>query len=96
MKITMNIGKQFPDITGEMTDQFATELLKIEDSDYDEVTLDMAGTQSISSMAMGSLFATHQKMSEEGRKLIVINASDKIQRLLRMVNMAHLIDIGND
>jgi anti-anti-sigma regulatory factor len=30
-------------------------------------------------------------MSEQGRDLVIVNASDKIKRLLRMVNMAHLM-----
>ncbi len=95
MKVTLEIGKQFPEITGTASDTFAAELMKIEDSDFKEVILDFKGTEAISSMAMGSIFATHQKMSEQGRKLIIKNASDKIQRLLRMVNMAHLVEIQN-
>lgn len=97
MKITMEIGKQYPAIVGAASDQFASELMKIEDSDYNEVILDFDGTESISSMAMGSLFATHQKMAEQSRKLVVINAGEKIKRLLRMVNMAHLVvEAGGD
>ena len=88
---TLEIGKQFPEITGAASDAFAAELMKAEDSDFTEVILDFEGTETISSMAMGSIFATHQKMAEQSRKLIIINASDKIKRLLRMVNMAHLL-----
>lgn len=92
MKITLEVGKQFPDITGAASDAFAAELMKIEDGEYTEVVLDFDGTNSISSMAMGSLFATHQKMMETSRRLIIVNASDKIKRLLRMVNMTHLLE----
>jgi len=91
MRVTLEIGKQFPEITGAASDAFAAELLKAEDSEYAEVILDFEGTETISSMAMGSIFASHQKMVEQKRKLIIINASDKIKRLLRMVNMAHLL-----
>ena len=93
MRVTLEIGKQFPEITGASSDAFASELMKIEDSDFNEVLLDFDGTESISSMAMGSIFATHQKLSEQGRRLVIRNASEKIQRLLRMVNMSHLIDL---
>lgn len=92
MKVTLELGKQFPEITGEASDAFAAELMKVEDSEFTEVVLDFDGTQTISSMAMGSIFATHQKLAESGRRLRIINASDKIKRLLRMVNMSHLID----
>ena len=91
MRVTLEIGKQFPDITGSAADAFAAELMKAEDSRFTEVVLDFAGTETISSLAMGSIFAVHQKMSEQGRKLMIINASEKITRLLRMVNMAHLL-----
>ncbi len=91
MEVTLEIGKQFPEITGAASDAFAAELMKAEDSEFNRVILDFDGTQTISSMAMGSIFATHQKMAEQERALTIINASDKIKRLLRMVNMAHLI-----
>ena len=92
MRVTLEIGKQFPEITGVASDAFAAELMKAEDSTFTEVILDFAGTETISSMAMGSIFATHQKMSEQGRHLVILNASEKIKRLLRMVNMAHLLE----
>lgn len=92
IRVTLEIGKQFPEITGHASDAFAAELMKAEDSEFSEVILDFAGTETISSMAMGSIFATHQKMQEQGRNLIIVNASDKIKRLLRMVNMAQLLD----
>ncbi len=91
MRITLEIGKQFPEITGSAADAFAAELMKAEDSRFTEVVLDFAGAETISSLAMGSIFAVHQKMAETGRKLMIINASEKIKRLLRMVNMAHLM-----
>jgi anti-anti-sigma factor len=96
MRVTLEIGKQFPEITGAASDSFAAELMKAEDSEFKEVVLDFDGTETISSMAMGSIFATHQKMAEQGRRLIVVNASDKIKRLLRMVNMAHLLDFEDE
>jgi len=92
MRVTLEIGKQFPEITGAASDAFAAELMKAEDSKFTEVILDFAGTETISSMAMGSIFATHQKMNEQGRRLVIVNAAEKIKRLLRMVNMAHLLD----
>lgn len=93
MRVTLEIGKQFPEITGIASDTFASELMKAEDSEFTEIILDFAGTETISSMAMGSIFATHQKLTEQGRKLVIVNASDKIKRLLRMVNMANLLDM---
>lgn len=91
MKIELAIGRDFPDITGSNADEFAKELLKIEEADYDEVVLDFADTNAISSMAMGSLFATYQKLASQNRKLKIVNPNENIQRLLRLVNMHDLL-----
>ncbi len=92
MKIELNVGEEFPEITGENADRFAKELLKIEDSDYQEVILDFTQTNSISSMAMGSLFATYQKMMSENRKIKIVNPNENVERLLKMVNLGDLLD----
>jgi len=87
MHIRLDIGSHFPQISGPMSDQFADELVKIEGSSYDEVTLDFKGTETISSMAMGTLFATHRKMKEQNRKLMIINASPHVKKVLTMLKM---------
>ena len=90
MEIVVNVGEQFPQLTGPASDEFAKELLRLEDSDFEVVVLNMSGVESISSMAMGSIFASHQKLNEQGRRLIIKDASAQVSRLLKMVNMAHL------
>lgn len=92
MRIELDIGKEFPEITGGNADEFAKELMKIEDSDYEEVILDFSSTRSISSMAMGSLFATYQKLASQNRKIKIVNPNENIVRLLRIVNMHDLLE----
>lgn len=92
MRIELDIGKEFPEITGSNADEFAKELMKIEDSDYKEVILDFSSTRSISSMAMGSLFATYQKLASQNRKIKIVNPNENIIRLLRIVNMHDLLE----
>lgn len=92
MKITVDVGKDFPEITGDNADRFAVELMKIEDSDYREVYLDFSSTRSISSMAMGSLLSAQQKLASQNRKICVVNPSENVRRLLKLVNMNELID----
>ena len=91
MKIELDIGKDFPEITGSNADEFARELLKLEESDYKEVVLDFSSTRAISSMAMGSLFATYQKMVTQNRTMKIVNPSESIERLLKLVNMHDLL-----
>ena len=90
MKVQLDIGSQFPEITGEQADAFAEELMKVEDGDYTEVVLDFDGTELISSMALGSLFSAHMKLSEQGRSLRLVNVGEKVTRLLSMVGLSHL------
>ena len=92
-RLTMDVGKRFPEITGAASDAFASELAQIGGSgnDFKELILDFEGTNIISSMAMGTIFATYQKLTSQGKNLIIVNASERVKRLLRMVNMAHLL-----
>jgi anti-anti-sigma factor len=91
MHVTFNVGEQYPQISGKQADEFATELIRLEDSDFEDVILDFKGTEYINSMAMGSIFATYQKLQEEGRHLKLVNVNDKIRRLLRVANLTSLI-----
>lgn len=91
MKIELDIGRDFPEITGGNADEFARELLKIEESDYKEVVLDFGATRAISSMAMGSLFATYQKLASQNRTMKIVNPNENISRLLKLVNMHDLL-----
>ncbi len=86
------VGKKYPEITGDRADTFSRDLDEFEKSLSGDILLDFTDVTAISSIAMGSLFATYQKLMEEGRKLTIINTCDKISRLLRMVNMAQVID----
>ena len=62
-----------------------------EAKDFSELVLDFNGTKIISSMAMGTLFATFQRLKDEGKSMHIINASEKVMNLLRMVNMAEIL-----
>ena len=93
MEVTFRVGERFPEISGETADQFAEEMLRLEDSDFEEVVLDFAGTNYINSMAMGTIFATYQKLSENERNLRIMNVNDKIYRLFKMANLVDLLNV---
>lgn len=90
------MGEEFQEITGNKADSFSKFLWGIEEDATEDIILDFAGVTAISSIAMGSLFAVYQKMMEDGKKLIIINASEKIMRLLQMVNMAQVIGLSEE
>jgi anti-anti-sigma factor len=89
MRIVLNIGDRYSDITGETSNQFADELRAASETPgITELVLNMDGIRTISSVALGALFNTFQVM----KALRLINASPNVIRLLRMVNMTELIN----
>lgn len=92
MRLVLEIGKKYPEITGPISDAFAAELNKAcATGDFTELVLDFKGTKIISSMAMGTIFAVYQRLREQNKSLQIINASEKVTHLLRMVNMADIL-----
>jgi Anti-anti-sigma regulatory factor (antagonist of anti-sigma factor) len=92
MRLVIDIGKKYPEITGPISDAFAAEMNKVVlGSDFEELVLDFNGTKIISSMAMGTIFSVYQKLKEQGKRMQIINASEKVTHLLRMVNMAEIL-----
>ncbi len=92
MRLVLDVGKKYPEITGPMSDAFAHELHEVADhSEFEELVLDFKGTKVLSSMAMGAIFREYNSLKDQGRRLQIINASQKVTHLLRMVNMADLL-----
>ncbi len=98
MRLELKIGQKFRDITGPVSDAFAAELDSAAMSkDFTEIILDFEGTRTINSMAMGALFTAYRKLKMEGRDMQIVNASDRVRHLLRMVNMAEILGVsGHD
>ena len=92
MQIVVPVGKKFPEINGAASDDFAEEMLRVEDSDFEEVILDFEGTENINSMAMGCLFSTHQKLQEQDRTLRIIHVEPRIRRLLKVANLESIVE----
>lgn len=92
MKLVLDIGKKYPELTGPSSDAFTAELDRAcSNRELEELVLDMSGTKTISSMAMGAIFSAYQRMREQDKRVQIINASDKVTRLLRLVNMADVL-----
>ncbi len=92
MELIVEIGMKYPQITGPMADAFAAELDKlVASAEFTHLVLDFQGTQVLSSMAIASLFSAHQRLKEQKRSLKIINVSDRVKHLLRMVNMADIL-----
>lgn len=86
MRLVMDIGNKYLEIIGSSANAFARELTVIcAGTDFSELVLDFQGTSTINPMTIGTLFAMYQKLREQGRMLRLINISDKVRRLLRIV-----------
>lgn len=93
MRMVLDIGDRYADITGGVSDEFAEKLrTAAETPGVTELVLDMSGTRIISSMALGTLFHTFQRLKESNKTLRVTNASPKVAHLFRLVNMTELIN----
>ncbi len=91
-RLVLDVGKKYPEITGPMSDAFAKELHEVVDNgDFQELVLDFQGTKVVSSMAMGVIFREYSALKGKGRTLQIINASQRVVHLLRMVNLADLL-----
>ncbi len=91
-RLVLDVGKKYPEITGPMSDAFAQELHEVVDNgDFQELVLDFHGTKGVSSMAMGVIFREYSTLKGKGRSLQIVNASQRVTHLLRMVNMADLL-----
>lgn len=92
MRLILDVGKKYQEITGPVSDAFASELNEAcANNEFSELVLDFKGTKIINSMAMGSVFTVYQKLREQGKRMHIINASEKVTHLLRMVNMADIL-----
>jgi anti-anti-sigma factor len=92
MEIKLEVGKEFSELSGTTADRFADELIRLEDSDFEEIILDFSGTESINSMSMGTIYATHQKLAAQDRKLTMINVNERIKRLFKLANLSGIIE----
>lgn len=92
MRKTYDIGGNFPEITRARADAFADELLKIEESGFQEVVLDFSNIEVISSVAMSRLFDTYQRLTEQKRVMRIANVGDNVRRLLKLLNLGGIIE----
>jgi len=93
MEVTYKVGEKTPSISGEAVDGFTKDLLRLQEGNFEEVTLDFAGTKHIGSLGIGSIFATHNKLSSETRTLKLINVPERIYRVFSIANLTDHLNI---
>ena len=92
MRVTLVIEER--DLQGLRTwDQFSEKLTHLVDAGFNEIVVDLGAVQSVSSLALGSLVATHQKMASAGNRLLVTNLSEPLKRLVQQTRLVGLINV---
>jgi anti-anti-sigma factor len=79
MKIVLTIEGSISGLKG--WDEFAEKLTSLVDAGYSEIVVDFRNVGQISSLALGTILASHSKMLAAGRKLVVTNLNDEIKRI---------------
>lgn len=88
MKIIVEVVEQFKEINAKNADRFAEEMLKLEESKIEEVVLNLKGIKSLTSLAIGAIYAAYEKMKTEGRRLRIVGPSDYVKRQLTITGEA--------
>ena len=86
------VKEKYSDITGSKANEFGRDLNYLEKNVAGDLKLDLEGINNISSIGMGTLFATYKKMQDDGRKLSVVNAGDRNKHMLQMLNMSQVLE----
>ena len=76
-------------VRGELDAFTAPNLLAgIDQADGDPVELDLAGVSFIDSSGLASVIAGHQRLDQQDRRLVIVERSDIVQRLLELSGVA--------
>jgi anti-anti-sigma factor len=92
MRVILQIENE--DLSGlRMWDQFSEKLTRLADAGFPEIVIDLGAVRNISSLALGTIVATHQKMSSAGHRLSVTNLSEDLKRLAGATRLLGLINV---
>ena len=87
-------------MSGRMTDlhtreEFHKNLLRLADGGADEIVIDLRGLVDdvLPSLAVGAVVSTHQKLTQQGRRLVLTGVSDKVRELLDRVGLVNILTI---
>lgn len=92
MKITYRVRDKFEKVTQENSDDFSKDILRLEESDFEKITLDFDGVERMSSMGIGSIFSLAMGLKRRGADLVVVNVSPLLKRLFDVSGLNKYID----
>jgi anti-anti-sigma factor len=72
-------------------DDFADKLLRLVDAGFQEVVIDFRQIRRISSLALGTIVSSHQKMNAAGRTLAITNLSPELKEMFQGFKLLGLL-----
>lgn len=75
------------DIVASMADDFKSNLLQMVEKGIPELIIDFTGVDIVDSVGLGVVIATHNTLSNSGGKLKVINVSNDIYQLVKIMRL---------
>lgn len=81
------IIKPGTDVVASMAEEFKGELLSAINSSQGEVVIDLQGVDMVDSVGIGVIIASHNSLSQNGRKLKVINVTKDIYGLFATMRL---------
>jgi anti-anti-sigma factor len=76
---------------------FDEELRRIEEeSQVDELVLDLAGLKFMDSTGLRLIISAHQRAKRRGGRLAIVHSSTPIRRILRLTGMLDRLDVVDD
>lgn len=92
MKVILKI--EDADLAGiRMWDQFSEKLTRLVDAGFPEVIVDFGSVRGISSLALGTIVASHRRMASAGRRLVVTNLSEDLRHFLGGTRLLGNLDV---
>lgn len=92
MKVVLKIENDISSLRN--WDEFSEKLTKLVDSGFSEITVDLQDVKKISSLALGAIVASHQKMSSAGRRLVISNVGDDLKKLLGATKVLSIVNVA--
>lgn len=91
VKRTVKPGKN---IVESMAEGFRNKLVKIVNEGIKELVIDFNGVETVDSVGLGIILATHNSMEKSGGKLKISNMSGDIFKLSKTLGLDNQLDIS--
>lgn len=91
MKVVLSLEGDISGLKG--WDRFAEKLTGLVEGGYTEVTVDLGNVERISSLALGTIMASHKKMKSAGRRLVLTNISEDFRKVAEAMGILETLNV---